>query len=40
MDDEEVHPTYDVGIWVTTPYFASALDNLFTLAWKDMRVPK
>ena len=40
LDDQEVHPTYDVGIWVTTPYFASALDNLFTLAWKDMKVPK
>jgi sugar-specific transcriptional regulator TrmB len=40
LDDKEVHPTYDVGIWVNTPFFASALDNLFSLAWKDMRVPK
>jgi sugar-specific transcriptional regulator TrmB len=39
MDDKEVHPTYDVGIWVTTPFFASALDNLFNLAWKDMKKP-
>ncbi|MBU2639654.1 MAG: hypothetical protein KKG75_03020, partial [Nanoarchaeota archaeon] len=25
MDDNEVHPTYDVGVWVNTPYFAKAL---------------
>lgn len=35
MDDNNVHPTYDVGIWVTTPFFAGALNNLFNLAWKD-----
>lgn len=37
MDDKDVHPTYDVGIWVNTPFFASALDNLFDLAWPDMK---
>jgi sugar-specific transcriptional regulator TrmB len=37
MDDKEVHPTYDVGIWVNTPFFASALDNLYDLAWKNMK---
>lgn len=37
LDDEEVHPTYDVGIWVNTPFFASALENLFELAWKSMK---
>ncbi len=25
MDDEQVHPTYDVGIWINPPFFASAL---------------
>ncbi len=35
MHDEEVHPTYDVGIWVNTPFFASALENIFNVAWKD-----
>lgn len=39
LDDKEVHPTYDVGIWVNTPYFAKALDNLFDVAWKGMRKP-
>lgn len=40
MDDATVHPTYDVGIWVNTPYFTQALENLFELAWKEMKVPK
>jgi len=40
LDDSEVHPTYDVGIWVNTPFFASALENLFELAWKDMKAYK
>ncbi|MFH1849467.1 MAG: helix-turn-helix domain-containing protein [archaeon] len=37
LDDQDVHPTYDVGIWVNTPFFAGALDNLFQLAWKEMK---
>ncbi len=40
LDDKEVHPTYDVGIWVNTPFFASALDNLFDVAWKNMKPVK
>ena len=39
MDDKDVHPTYDVGIWVNTPFFAGALDTLFDAAWKGMKVP-
>jgi sugar-specific transcriptional regulator TrmB len=39
-DDKEVHPTYDVGIWVNTPFFANALEELFELAWKDMKPAK
>ena len=40
LDDKEVHPTYDVGIWVNTPFFAKALDSMFNLAWKDMKTVK
>jgi len=40
MDDAEVHPTYDIGIWVNTPFFAESLENLFELAWKDMKAVK
>ena len=37
MDDAAVHPTYDIGIWINTPFFAKALEDMFELAWKDMK---
>ncbi len=36
-DDSEIHPTYDIGIWVNTPFFANAMSELFELAWKSMK---
>jgi HTH-type transcriptional regulator, sugar sensing transcriptional regulator len=33
MNDKEVHPSYDLGIWVKTPYFASAMDQMFNHVW-------
>ncbi len=33
MHDDDVHPTYDVGIWVKTPFFASALETMFNQSW-------
>ena len=40
LNDSDVHPTYDVGIWVNTPFFASALEALFEQAWKSMKPVK
>jgi sugar-specific transcriptional regulator TrmB len=37
LDDKEVHPTYDIGIWVNSPFFGNALNNLFEIAWKNMK---
>jgi sugar-specific transcriptional regulator TrmB len=37
LDDKEVHPSYDIGIWVNTKMFSSALSNMFDLAWKQMK---
>lgn len=37
MDDADVHPTYDIGIWINTPFFSSALEEMFELAWKNMK---
>ncbi|MFT4343435.1 MAG: TrmB family transcriptional regulator [Candidatus Woesearchaeota archaeon] len=37
LDDEEVHPTYDIGIWINTPFFAGALETLFDVAWKGLK---
>ncbi len=34
LNDKDVHPSYDLGVWVKTPYFASAIDNMFDLAWQ------
>ncbi len=39
-DDKQVHPTYDIGIWVNTPIFASTLGILFDREWKNMNVAK
>jgi len=40
LNDGEVHPTYDVGIWVNTPFFSQALEGLFELAWNEMKPAK
>ena len=37
LDDKDVHPTYDVGIWVNTPFFAGALERLFDKSWADLK---
>ena len=36
-DDEQVHPSYDVGIWVNTPFFASALNSMVKSNWKNLK---
>ncbi|MBR9682991.1 TrmB family transcriptional regulator [Candidatus Woesearchaeota archaeon] len=33
LDDKDVHPTYDLGVWVKTPYFATAMDTMFDNMW-------
>lgn len=38
FDDGDVHPSYDVGVWVNTPFFASAVSELFHLAWNVLTV--
>jgi HTH-type transcriptional regulator, sugar sensing transcriptional regulator len=40
LDDEKFHPNYDVGIWVNTEFFSQALEQLFEIAWKDMKQVK
>ncbi len=37
LDDEKFHPNYDIGVWINTEFFAVALEQLFGLAWKDMK---
>ncbi|MEM0231071.1 MAG: helix-turn-helix domain-containing protein [Candidatus Woesearchaeota archaeon] len=35
MDDKEIHPAYDAGIWVDTGLFASAVEKMFDAKTKD-----
>ncbi len=37
MNDENVHPSYDVGVWVNTPYFVSAMEGMFDMIWNEMK---
>ena len=40
LDDAEVHPSYDIGVWINTPYFAQSLEDMFELAWKSFPAVK
>lgn len=40
LDDREVHPSYDIGIWLNTEFFAQAMESLFEIAWKNFKVVK
>ena len=35
--DEEVHEAYDLGVWVSTPFFANALEQLFEMSWDKLK---
>lgn len=34
LNDAEVHPTYDTGIWINSGFFVSAMENMFTSLWQ------
>ena len=37
LDDDIVHPNYDVAIWLSTDFFAAAMEQLFEAAWKGFK---
>ncbi len=37
LDDISVHPNYDVAIWLSTDFFAKAMEQLFEVAWKEFK---
>jgi sugar-specific transcriptional regulator TrmB len=37
LDDNEVHPNYDVAVWLNTEFFANALDSVFEAKWQTMK---
>lgn len=40
LDDQKFHPNYDIGVWINTEFFAQALEQMFELAWKEMKPVK
>ncbi|MAG52335.1 MAG: hypothetical protein CMH62_00055 [Nanoarchaeota archaeon] len=36
LGDDEVHSNYDVGIWMNTPYFSTALSDMFNIVWNNL----
>ena len=37
LNDSDVHPSYDIGVWINTEFFAQALEQLFDIAWKNFK---
>ncbi len=35
LDDKVVHPNYDVGVWLSSDYFAKSMNQMVDTAWKD-----
>ncbi|RMD66808.1 TrmB family transcriptional regulator [Candidatus Pacearchaeota archaeon] len=35
-DDSSIHPAYDIGVWLSTPFLAKSMEQLFELAWKEL----
>jgi sugar-specific transcriptional regulator TrmB len=33
LDDDKVHPNYDVALWMNAEFFAKALEQMFEAAW-------
>ncbi len=40
LDDEKFHPNYDVGVWISTEFFAQALEHMFDRSWDEMKPVK
>ncbi len=37
VDDADVHPNYDSGVWVNSPFFAQTVANMYETAWKKQK---
>ena len=38
LDDREIHPSYDVGVWINTKFFAKALEGVFETVWSNAKL--
>ena len=37
LDDDKVHPNYDVGLWLNAEFFAKSLEQMFEVAWSKFK---
>jgi len=37
LDDDKVHPNYDVALWLNAEFFVRALEQMFDIAWGKFR---
>lgn len=37
LNDDSIHPNYDIGVWINTEFFAQALEQLFDVAWDSFK---
>lgn len=37
LDDDKVHPNYDVALWLNAEFFAKALEQMFEIAWSKFK---
>lgn len=37
MDDQEVHPSYDLGIWISSPFFGKVMEAMFEKVWGTLK---
>ena len=40
VDDKEVHPSYDIGIWINAPFLARAIQTLIDHTKKNLKPAK
>ncbi|MBU2522678.1 MAG: hypothetical protein KKE23_00100 [Nanoarchaeota archaeon] len=36
LNDKEIHSSYDLGVWINTPFFAQTIDKMFDASWEKM----
>ena len=36
LDDKTVHPNYDLGVWLSSDYFAKSMNQMIENTWKDL----
>lgn len=35
LDDKQIHPNYDVAVWLSSDYFANTITKMFDAHWRD-----